>query len=49
MFMAWLMPNDDADSDEPEPDTRQTALFLQAGSDTELQTLMWYSPKLVGT
>lgn len=41
IVMALLMPNDEANLSEPEPDTWQTALCLQAGSATELQTLMW--------
>lgn len=40
--MALLLPNDDANLSEPEPETWQTALCLQAGSETEPQTLMRY-------
>lgn len=47
--MALLMPNDEAVFSEPEPDTLHTALFLQAGSATEPQTLMWYMPEPAGT
>ena len=47
--MALLMPNDEAVFSEPEPDTWQMALFLQFGSATEPQMLMWYMLEPTGT